>query len=265
MKNYFVKITILVLLLAAALGVCCRVVFTQNHRFGSSTAYNLSSYLAEHGVIVDEDLIDTDTVYVFNANLRSVTADKSALSNNILGETPSVLAEAYTAKVGTVTFTGTMFSFKPSESYGENIIGNAGRYDAGKRVERLLESLDFNLSGSTFEVGENKNGYSVNITKTIERLPVFDNSMVVEIDKDGAKLIEGRWYCDYGKIRDKREMRSVADALFELLHTKKGDEKIRIEKITPGYLLTDTASEESDLKAVWQFTKSDGGVIYING
>ena len=262
MKNYFTKITLLFIAFMVLLAVCVSFIFTNDNHFDNESAYNLVSLLSENGVIIDEQLIDTKTQYVMNTELKSITSDKATLSKNILGDDVSVLADAYTSPLGTITFTGSEFNFKPAKEYREDITKDAGKFDANKKAEKLLQSLDFNLDGSNISNTEEDSTIKVTVTKTIEGLPVFNDTLYVSMNKLGTTSIIGRWYSNAGALKYKRASKSIVDASIELMQTK--SENMEIANIQLGYLLKDTSSDISILRPVWQFTTADGDIVYID-
>ena len=262
MKNYFTKITLLVIAFIALIAACVSFIFTKDNHFNNDSAYNLVSFLSEYGVIIDENLIDTKTQYVMNTELKSITSDKAALSKNILGNDVSVLADTYTSPLGTITFTGSEFNFKPAKEYREDITKDAGKFDANKKAEKLLQSLDFNLDGSNISNTEEDSTIKVTVTKTIEGLPVFNDTLYVSMNKLGTTSIIGRWYSTAGALKYKRASKSIVDASIELMQTK--SENMEIANIQLGYLLKDTSSDISILRPVWQFTTADGDIVYID-
>ena len=262
MKNYFTKITLLVIAFMVLISVCVSFIFTKDNHFDNDSAYNLVSFLSENGVIIDEQLINTKTQYVMNTELKSITSDKAALSKNILGDDVSVLADAYTSPSGTITFTGSEFNFRPAKEYREEITKDAGKFDANKKAEKLLKTLDFNLDGSTISNIEEDSTFKVTVTKTIEGLPVFDDTVCVSMNKLGTTSINGRWYSNAGSLKYKRPSKTIVDASIELMQTK--SENMEITNIQLGYLLKDTSADISILRPVWQFTTTDGDIVYIN-
>ena len=262
MKNYFLKITLLIVVFVAIISIALSFVFGADNHFDKDSAYNLASFLSEHGVIVDEQLIDTQTQYVMNTELKSIASDKAQLSKDILGNDVSVLAEAYTSPLGTISFTGSEFNFKPASEYHSDITKDSNKYDANKKVQRLLKYLNFNLDGSIISNIEEESTIKVTVTKTIEGLPVFDNSVCVSLNKLGTTSIVGRWYSNAGPLKYKRASKTIVDAMIELMQTKSAD--MEITDIQLGYRLKDTSSDISILRPVWQFTTVDGELIYID-
>jgi len=262
MKNYFIKITLLVIAFIVLITTCVSFIFTRDNYFDKESAYNLVSFLSENGLIIDEQLIDTKTQYVMNTELKSITTDKAALSKNILGNDVSVLAEAYTSPLGTITFTGSEFNFKPAKEYGEDITKDANKFDANKKAEKLLQSLAFNLDGSSISNVEEDSTIKVAVTKTIEGLPVFNDTIYVSMNKLGTTSIIGRWYSTDGELKYKRPSKTIVDAAIELMQTK--SENMEVTNIQLGYLLKDTSADISILRPVWQFTTADGDVFYID-
>lgn len=261
MKNYFLKITLLSLLFIVIIGLGLSLVMGRVNYFDKESVHNLSQFLARNGVIVEEAIIDTTTNYVMNTELKSITSDKTLLSQNLLGTNTSVLADTYTSDIGTVSFTGSEFHFKPTKEYREDITANSNKFDANKKAERLLKKLGFNINGSTISNSSNDSAITIQITKTIEGLPVFDDNVNVVLNKLGTVSINGRWYQDAGPLNWKRPSKTVVDALIELSQTK--TQNLQIVNIQLGYLLKDTSQDISILKPVWQFKTSDGELLYI--
>ena len=261
MKNYYTKIILIFALFVAIMGVTVSLIVSEDNHFDKNSAHNLAQFLARNGVIVEEALIDTKTQYVMNTELKSITSDKALLSENLLGENMSALAETYTSEVGTVSFVGSEFNFRPTAEYRCDITGDANKFDANKKAQRLLKTLGFNLEGSSFSNNSENDTITVTVVKTIEGLPVFDNAIKVCMNKLGTVSISGRWYSNAGPLNWRRPSKTVVDALIELMH--KREEPVQITNISLGYLLKDTSSDISILRPVWQFRSDSGELIYI--
>lgn len=264
MKNHVFKLSALFVILIFVLSLLYSVVFTASGRFDSDTAYNLSSYMAEHGVKVNEELIDTTNYYVFTSELQSIAYDKERLSKQILGDNITPLAQTYTSDFGTVAFTENNFVYTPSEEYKKSTASGISKYDAEKKCQRLLKRLGFDIDKSIMELTEENEVYKIKVTKCINSLPVFNSTLSAAISRDGLGEISGIWYTNTGPLKDKRPMKSIVDALIILMQSKASDETIEIINITPGYLLSDTTSEKTNLCPVWQFQKANGEFVYVD-
>lgn len=261
MKNYFFKITLLILAFCIIIGGTLYLVIGRDNYFDKNSAHNLTQFLAKNGVIVEEALIDTKTQYVMNTELKSVTSDKASLSYSLLGDNLSVLAETYTSSLGTVSYMGSEFNFKPASEYRPEITKDADKYDANKKAQRLLKTLGFNLDGSIISNATENDTIHVTVTKTVEGLPVFDDVIRLSMNKLGTISINGRWYYDAGPLNWKRPSKTIVDALIELMNNTA--ENVQIVNIQLGYLLKDTSSDISILRPVWQFKTDSGEFIYI--
>ena len=261
MKNYYTKIILIFALFFAVIGVTVSLIIGNDNTFDKDSAHNLTQFLAQNGVIVEEVLIDTRTQYVMNTELKSITSDKALLSKNLLGENMSALAETYASEAGTVSYVGSEFNFRPTKEYRSDITSDANKFDANKKTQRLLKALGFDLEGSTFSNITENDTITVTVMKTVEGLPVFDNAVKVSMNKLGTVSISGRWYSNSGPLSWKRPSKTIADALIELMHQR--NEPTQITNISLGYLLKDTPSDISILRPVWQFKTDSGELIYI--
>ncbi len=264
MKNYFFKILSLLGVLVVLLVFCCTLVFTHNSQYEKESVYKIVSYLGERGIGVDESLIDIKTKYVVDMDLESVTVDKTATSKNILGEEPSVLADTYTSDAGTVAFKGNDFSFKSAKKTDLNITEKTSLYDVGKKSQKLLKNSGFNVDKCNISVLRTDNGYRVDITKTADKMKIFNNCISVEIIDGKFNQLWGRCYYPESKTRDKREAKPLIDALILMSHDNINNKKIHIRGIELGYLLTDTSKEKTTIRPVWQIQTDTEGVIYID-
>ncbi len=264
MKNYFFKILSLLSVLVVLLVFCCTLVFTHNSQYEKESVYKIVSYLGERGISVDESLIDIKPKYVIDMDLESVTVDKTATSKNILGEEPSVLADTYTSEMGTVAFKGNDFSFKSANETDLNITEKTNLYDVGKKSQKMLETLGFNLDGSNISVLKTDNGFRSDITKTADGMRIFNNCISVEIIDGKLNQLWGRCYYPKSKTRDKKEAKPLIDALILMSHDNINDKKIQINSIELGYLLTDTSEKTTTLRPVWQIKTDTEGDIYID-
>lgn len=261
MKNFYTKIILALVVFFALVGATVSLIIGEENNFDKDSAHNLAQFLARNGVIVEEALIDTKTQYVMNTELKSITSDKVQLSKNLLGDNMSSLAETYTSEAGTVSYVGSEFNFRPTSEYRGDITKDAGKFDANKKAQKLLKALGFNLDGSTFSNTTENDTITVTVVKTVEGLPVFDNALVVGMNKLGTVSISGRWYSDAGPHNWHRPSKTIADALVELMHTR--TEPVQITNISLGYLLKDTSSDISILRPVWQFKLDSGELVYI--
>ena len=261
MKNFYTKIILILVAFFALIGATVSLIVGSENHFDKDSAHNLAQFLARNGVIVEEALIDTKTQYVMNTELKSITSDKAQLSKNILGDNMSSLAETYTSDMGTISYVGSEFKFRPATEYRGDITKDANKFDANKKAQKLLKTLGFNLEGSTFSNTTENDTITVTVVKTVEGLPVFDNAIAVSMNKLGTVSINGRWYSNAGPHNWHRPSITLADALIELMHSK--SEPIQITNISLGYLLKDTSSDISILRPVWQFKTDSGELIYI--
>ncbi len=264
MKNYFVKIVLLIVVFFMMAAVCFLLMFTKDTKYSDETVYKLVSYLGECGIRIDEDIVDIERKYVIDMDLESITVDKTAVSHNILGKEPSVLAETYTSDTGTVKFQGTDFSFKPTGELGEDIAKKIKPNEAKKQVQKLLQGLGFNIDGSNMVISENEKSVRFDIIKKAEGLRIFNNCISVEFNDTGLVQLDGKWYYPKSPSRDKREAKPVADALILFAQDNVNDKQMEIKSIELGYMLTDTSKELTTLRPVWRIETNTDGNVYID-
>ena len=264
MKNYFTKIILLIVVFFMVVAVCFSLVFTSDTKYSDETVYKIVSYLGECGIRVDESIIDIKRKYVIDMDMESITVDKTAVSYNILGNEPSVLAETYTSDTGTVKFQGTQFSFKPTSELGKDIAIKSKLSESGKQVQKLVQGLGFDIDGSNMIISENEGNTHFDITKKAEGLRVFNNCISVEFDDTGVVNIGGRWYYPKSSARDRREAKPVADALILFAQDNVNDKEMEIKSIELGYMLTDIDRELTTLRPVWKIETNTDGNVYID-
>ncbi len=264
MKNYFLKIFILLSALVVLFALCCYLAFGQRTEYESESVYKIVSYLGERGISADPDIIDIKKKYVIDMDLESVTVDKSALSKNILSEEASVLADTYTAESGTVAFKGNDFSFKSAQKMDMDITEKTSLYDIGKKTQKLIKKLGFNIDSANITVLQTADGFRADITNTTDGVKIFNNCISVEIKDHKFNQLWGRWYYPKSKTRDKRQAKSVIDALILFSQDNINNKKIQIKSIELGYLLTDTSQKTTTLRPVWQIKTDTQEDIYID-
>ncbi len=264
MKNYFLKIFILLSVLIVLLVLCCYLALGQSSGYEKESVYKIVSYLGERGISVDPDIIDIKKKYAIDMDLESVTVDKSALSKNILLEDANVLADTYTSESGTVAFKGNDFSFKSAKEISMDIEAKTSLYDIGKKTQKLIENFGFDVDSGNITVLETADGFRADITKTTDGVKIFNNCISIEIKDGKFNQLWGRWYYPKSKSRDKREVKPVIDALVLFSQDNINNKKIQIKSIELGYLLTDTSQKTTTLRPVWQIKTDTQGDIYID-
>ncbi len=264
MKNYFLKIFILLSALIVLFALCCYLGVGQSSGYNKDDIYKIVSYLEEHGISVDPEMIDIEKKHVFDMDLESVTADKTMLSKKILSEQAAVLADTYTAESGTVAFKGNDFSFKSAKGINMDIAEKASLYEVGKKSQKLVEKLGFDIDSGNITVSETADGFRADITKTIDGVKIFNNCISVEIKEGVFNQLWGRWYYPKSKSRDKREAKPLIDALVLFSQDNINNKKIQIQSIELGYILTDTSQKTTTLRPVWQIKTDEYSSVYID-
>lgn len=263
MKHFYIKSLILAVLIALVFGVCFRFVKgTESNMADSATAYNLSAWLSKNGVSIDKDIIDLSTKHVIYTTMYNTVSDRKASAERILGEGITSSADTYRGANGAVVFTDDTFKLTPADGLFDKIVSGVDKYNSAKKAERIVKELGFDIKGSIISGGVEDERFVANITKTINSMPVFDDSISVYMDKNKVISIEGIWYVpESGKVQ-KRKAKSAADALTELAHQIGGGEKNTITSMTLGYKLKHT-DHITELEPVWRFEINNDDIIYI--
>lgn len=249
---------------AAVLFLICFsfAVGTDSNTADSTTAYNLSSWLAKNDIIIDRDLIDTETQYVSAVTMRNAAADRAETADAILGGASGTGADTYTGENGTLVFSRDSFALTPAEGLFEDIFSGIDRYNCGKRAENAAKELGFNLSGSVISSEDGGSVFTSVITKTIDSLPVFDDCITLVMSRDGLVSAEGVWYTPESK-GDARPAKSSSDALAELLNSVGGSGRITVRSMELGYVMEHTGNI-TELKPVWRFEFDGRDDFYID-
>lgn len=264
MKHFSIK----ALCMAAAAAVLFILCFslakgTKENTADSTTAYNLSAWLAKHEISIDRELIDTDTQTVLSAAMRNAAADRQETAAAILGESvQGTAADTYTGKNGTVVFSKDAFTLTPNDGLFSDIASGIDRYNCGKKAERMAKSLGFDLSGSVISSKMEDGSFSSSITKTIDSKPVFNDAITLVIRKDGLVSASGVWYIPYGRGQS-RTAKSAADALAELLKQVQNSGRVMVQGMTLGYVM-EQRGNGIGLKPVWKFELDGRDDVYID-
>lgn len=265
MKNFYAKITVLFIAVIILSGVCYKLAKdTSANMSDSATAYNISSWLAKNNISINKDMIDTSTQKVVSAKLINTAKNHDEISKKMLGDDmTSSGANTYNGKNGTVTFTNDNFYIVPQENVFEKYIVKADKYSFGKSSEEIMKSMGFDLNGSMISVREDGKKLIADITKTIDSKPVFNDMITVFITNKASLEATGIWYIQDGGVTEKRNAKSAADALTELLKYTQGYDKITVRSMTLGYKAENFKNDTAQIKPYWRIELESGDTIYI--
>lgn len=229
----------------------------------SSTAYNLSAWLAKNDVSIDRELIDTNVNQVVSATLKSSTADKEKTAAAMLGSEVSIAADTYTGTNGTVAFSKDSFTMTAAANLFKSETAGIDRYNAGKRAEQIAKQLGFDLSGSVISSESDNDVYTVTITKTIDGRSVFDDAIVMTLCENGLMSVNGVWYTVYGGRNESRNAKSCIDTLVEFLGAVRGGDKVTITAMSLGYNMKQSGNI-TEISPVWRIETDNGEVFYLD-
>lgn len=235
---------------------------TNDNNANNTTAYNLSSWLAKNDIIIDRELIETDTQYVVAATMQNAVANRAETAETILKEASATGADTYKGTNGTLVFSHDTFSLTPSEGLFSDIFSGIDRYNCGKRAESAAKELGFNLNGSVISSEDGGSVFTSVITKTIDSMPVFDDCITIVMDRNGLISAEGVWYTLESK-GDERPAKSSSDALAELLNAISGSGRVTVLSMELGYVMENTGNI-TELKPVWRFEFDMRDDFYID-
>ena len=235
---------------------------TDSNTADSTTAYNLSTWLAKNDIIIDRELIDTDMQYVAAATMQNAVADHVETADAVLGGASGTGADTYTGENGTLAFSRDSFVLTPSEGLFASMFSGIDRYNCGRHAESAAEELGFNLNGSVISSEEGDSVFTSVITKTIDSLPVFDDCITLVMSRDGLVSAAGVWYTLESK-GDERPAKSSSDALAELLNSVGGAGRVTVRSMELGYLMEHTGNI-TELKPVWRFELDGRDDFYID-
>lgn len=262
--KYFTAKSLAALCIAAVLFIICfnLAVGTTDNTAGSTTAYNLSSWLAKHGVTIDRELIDTDDVYAVDASMKNAYSDRASAAEAMLKNASSSGADTYTGENGAVSFSHDSFVLTPAHGLFEDIFSGLDRYNCGRRAEDAANELGFDLNGSVISSEETDGGFKAVITKTIDSAPVFNDCITLTMSRDGLISAEGVWFVPE-ELGEKRRARPAADALGDLLNRVEGAGKITVRSMEFGYLM-ERNGRSARLKPVWRFELDGRDDVYTD-
>ena len=262
MNHFGIKALVLACAAAVLFLVCFGIAKgTSLDNADSSTAYNLSAWLAKNNITIDRRLIDTDAQTVRAATLKSTVSDRKKTAETMLGSAEDAGADTYTGENGTVVFAKDTFTMTAAKgAFGKSVSG-IDRYNSGKKAEEIAKAMGFDLSGSVISTDEDGSIFTAYITKTIDAKPVFDDCITLTADKDGLISASGVWYVPEDGIGNERRAKPAADALAELLE-RLGGEKTSVSSMTLGYRMKHSGNI-TEIVPVWRFEIEDRDDIYI--
>lgn len=265
MRYFWVKISVIILAAAVLFTVSFKLVHdTSDNMSDGQTAYNLSSWLAKHDIIIDRDIIDTEDKYVYSTELSNAISDHSTAAAAMLGDgAASSGANTYNGERGTVMFSEDSFSFTPKENTFSQTVSKADKYNMGKRSEEIVSDMGFDLGGCVISTDENGGELKATIYKTIDSKPIFDDRLEVVISDKKLHSVSGAWYVESSVPKDKRRAKSASDALCEILQKLNGSGKITIKAMTLGYKMNHTENGTTVTEPFWRFELEDRDDIFI--
>lgn len=265
MKHYYSKCIAAIIIIISASLFSIRLAYPG----GSGTSSNketkaLINELYTGKVHISPELIDNRE---YNVSDISVTnqLDAPSLARQFLGKGFKKDSDTqYSSSDGTLSILGTHFTYTPVSPKFSADTKSISLSNATDITKRLCDEYGIDYRGGRIELSGSENGISVAVMKSCDGLPVFNNSLIMQLNNDGLHSITG---VDFNTNigGEKRAAKSISDALKEFTDTctDKKRETI-VTDVRLGYILTDTEISETHLKPVWRIIVENSSVYYID-
>jgi hypothetical protein len=266
MKHFYLKSIFAILVAAVALLVGIKLVYP--NRINSEDEReirNLTTLLANENVHVSSELISLDDHTVYEYTMKS-DINASYLAKQFLGKSAELIAEnSYAGNDGTFTVSGTHINYTPSEPKFSADTKSITLANAHSAAERICNEYGIGGSSCRTEVSGSKDKISVSVIQSIDKLPIFNNALVLELNESGLHSLSGVSFEPESTAQNGRAAKSISDALTEFM--RECTDKKRETTITDvrlGYLLENPDAEETVLKPVWRIIVENSAVYYID-
>lgn len=243
-----------------------------------------------HSSTVDKDTI-AKTVQVLNNNAIKVSVaqipdkipklnsvevanaleSEEEFAKTILGNDATKSgASIYISGSKTVSFSQSKFTYE--NSYPESFNFDITEKNAGSVASAFLNDFKINTDHATHVINKTDNGFSVTFNQKLDKYPLFDSYITINLSTSGVNYAEGNWFFA-GSDQDnvKTAASRVKPATSALIDFISNEERIKnnsdeISSVTLGYTTGDADEFRALATAVpvWQIKTSDGHIYYFD-
>lgn len=266
MKNYYIKLTAALMIILVSVFFCVKLAYPGKTASGNSKEVKaLINTLYNGNVHISPELIDTD-IYSVCVTEMTNGLDAPALARQFLGRGVRHDGDIrFVSEDGDFTVNGTHFKYTPTEPKFSADTKSVSLTNATKIANMICEEYGIDYKDGRTELSGGRSGISVAVMKSFNGLPVFNNTLVMELHPDGLHSITGVDYIVSNSAKEERNAKSISDALTEFMDTctDKNRETI-ITDVRLGYLLENTDDTKTTAKPVWRIIVENSAVYYIN-
>lgn len=266
MKHYYLKsIAALIIILAASL-ISVRLAYPGDKGSPNSKEIKaLTNELYNGKVHISPELIDTRIYTVIEAAAKS-RLDAPALAKQFLGKNFTKESDTlFSSPEGSMSISGTHFTYVPSAPKFSADTKAISLSNATDITKRLCDEYGIDYRGGRIELSGSGNGISVSVMKSCNELPIFNNSLIMQLNTDGLHSVSGVDFTVSDNTVRQRNAKSISEALTDFMNTctDRSRETI-ITDVRLGYILSDTEGYETSLKPVWRIIIENSAVYYID-
>jgi len=265
MKHFKLKVFILIGILIASLGsIWAMVYFPENYIYLSSADIQTAErVLKRNGVTIEKDAIPK--------LVKPMPSASATGKFNSSSEVADVIFKGGYEKNGNVCYKDNIkvrlnpeILIKANPPVLSEKFNNVTSKNAVKKITRITDDYNFNISDSVIETYDGQGKYLIVIvTQKHSEYLVFNNSLRFTISDKGISSITGLWFETENVRNEKHKPKSPVDVLidFSLDENNEGE---HIVSFTQGYRLdTDSQkSEKVELIPTWRILTGSGEIFY---
>lgn len=229
---------------------------------------NAIGILSANDIAVDRKVIDgvdikksVKEVYAYN-----IISDYEGFAKLLIGnEVRLTQKNTYVSPSGKITFQGDRFYTKASDNICL-IAFNPTAKDIKSNVKTIFTQLGIAINENDISISENNGLHLAQISKSINKLPIFGSKIKMSFSASGITSVEGAWYEPEIKEGSKINIRSISGCLIDYMNERKSNKPCTITKITLGYATLDENTYHASLvlTPVFAIENNLGETIYID-
>lgn len=226
--------------------------------------------LENNSILIDSSIIPDKIPKLNSVEVTNAITDKDLFASLLLGSNYEKSENKYTFGTKTLHFSQSKFFYydtSPNENYNDLTEANAS-----VKVSAFLNNLNLSTESADYKTAYKNDIYTVELSQNLDKYPLFDSNLKVELSKNGISSIVGSWFYvseDQSSVKTAATRVSPATAVlidFISNESRISNKSDKITDITIGYTSGETAEFQSFAAAipVWRIKTSDGHCYYFD-
>lgn len=268
MKYYKLKtIGIAAFAVCILIGLYCLLFSFSPPKLTAQNKETVIQILAKQNISVSPSLIPENKTYLSGAVVKNGIQDKTEFAKRFLGndfQQVSGNLDFYLKENEQLLFHANTFSYQIQSPAASQELSTLTVDNAARKSREIMERFQLNISNSIIKVEKNEQMFFVSMTKTIDDLPVFNDTVTLSLSTSGLYNISGTWFEDrhnHTVFERRVPAKNPLSILLDFSRLPQRPKSAEISNITLGYLLAieeDEYQPEVILKPVWRLTLKSG-------